>query len=202
MPGTDESTLRAVIADHFRVPPEQITLETRFMDDLGADELDMVDLLMEIEDKLGLSAVIIDSEPEKEIPSLQDALAYVARLREIRDLKEKARALVKSSPAAALEACEAGLRLMPTSLTFAGIKSEALMGLGRFDLAAAACRYTLELLQTKRFDGAEAMPEDLRRRAIAGEQARLQDCERGGPAPVPAAPPKGCLSVFLAALAL
>lgn len=46
--------LCALIAEQFGVEPENVTAETAFVDDLGADSVDLVDLSMALEDEFGM----------------------------------------------------------------------------------------------------------------------------------------------------
>lgn len=66
--------VKAVIADKLSVEPEKITLETRFIEDLDADSLDTVELIMGLEDEFGLE--ISDEDAEK-IRTVKDAVAYI-----------------------------------------------------------------------------------------------------------------------------
>ncbi len=52
-----------VIADKLGVEPAKITLEAKFVEDLGADSLDTVELVMQLEDEFNLE--IPDEEAEK-----------------------------------------------------------------------------------------------------------------------------------------
>lgn len=47
--------VRAALAAQFEIDPEKITLDTNLVDDLGADSLDVVELIMNIEDEFGIS---------------------------------------------------------------------------------------------------------------------------------------------------
>ena len=46
--------IRAAIAKQLNVPEENITPETRFVEDLKADSLDLVELVMDLEDRYGI----------------------------------------------------------------------------------------------------------------------------------------------------
>lgn len=54
--------LKAILCDQFDVEEDSITTETSLADDLGADSLDVVDLLMSIEDEFEVE--VPDSEAE------------------------------------------------------------------------------------------------------------------------------------------
>ena len=47
--------VRDALAKQFELDPEKITLDTNLVDDLGADSLDVVELIMNIEDEFGIS---------------------------------------------------------------------------------------------------------------------------------------------------
>ena len=66
--------VKAVIADKLQVEPEKVTLEARFIEDLGADSLDTVELIMGLEDEFGLE--ISDEEAEK-IRTVKDVVEYI-----------------------------------------------------------------------------------------------------------------------------
>ena len=47
--------VRDALAAQFELDPDKITMETNLIDDLGADSLDVVELIMNIEDEFGIS---------------------------------------------------------------------------------------------------------------------------------------------------
>jgi len=65
---------RELIAESLGVSPDEIRPESSFIDDLGADSLDIVELVMEIEKQFELE--IPDEEAEK-ISTVQDAVDYI-----------------------------------------------------------------------------------------------------------------------------
>lgn len=47
--------IRDLLANQFEVDPETITIDTSLIDDLGADSLDVVEMIMALEDEYGIS---------------------------------------------------------------------------------------------------------------------------------------------------
>lgn len=66
--------LKKILADQFDVEEDKITLETSMVDDLGADSLDVVDLLMSVEDEFEIE--IPDSDVEN-MKTVGDVVKYV-----------------------------------------------------------------------------------------------------------------------------
>ena len=66
--------LKKVIAEVLNVDPEEITMETTFTDDLGADSLDVFQIIMGIEEEFDIE---IDSEDAEKIVSVGDALERI-----------------------------------------------------------------------------------------------------------------------------
>jgi len=69
-----EKRLLKIIEDKLSVEPEKITLKADFIDDLSADSLDLVELIMAIEEDFDTE--IPDNDAEK-IRNLGDAIAYL-----------------------------------------------------------------------------------------------------------------------------
>jgi acyl carrier protein len=68
------SRVKAIIVDKLSVEESEVTNEASFTNDLGADSLDTVELIMEFEKEFGLS--IPDDQAEK-ISTVGDAIAFV-----------------------------------------------------------------------------------------------------------------------------
>ena len=69
-----ESRVKSIIVEKFGVSESEVTNEASFTNDLGADSLDTVELIMEIEDEFGIS--IPDDLAEK-ISTVGDAIKFV-----------------------------------------------------------------------------------------------------------------------------
>ena len=69
-----EEKVFAIVSSKLNVAKEKITRESSFINDLGADSLDTVELVMEIEDTFDLS--IPDDAAEK-IQTVGDAIKYI-----------------------------------------------------------------------------------------------------------------------------
>ncbi|WAA10674.1 acyl carrier protein [Fervidibacillus albus] len=63
-----------IIVDRLGVEESKVTLDATFKDDLGADSLDVVELVMELEDEFGLQFSDEDSE---KIVTVGDAVKYI-----------------------------------------------------------------------------------------------------------------------------
>lgn len=66
--------VKIIIVDKLGVDAEEVTPEKSFTNDLGADSLDTVELIMEFEKEFGIS--IPDDQAEK-ISTVGDAIAYI-----------------------------------------------------------------------------------------------------------------------------
>jgi acyl carrier protein len=69
-----EERVTALIVDQLGVSKEEAVLQASFLDDLGADSLDIVELVMSLEEEFDIE--IPDDDAEK-IQTIGDAIAYV-----------------------------------------------------------------------------------------------------------------------------
>ena len=67
-------TVKKIVADHLGVDEQKVTEESSFIDDLGADSLDTVELVMAFEEEFG--SEISDNEAEK-ILTVGDAVKFI-----------------------------------------------------------------------------------------------------------------------------
>ncbi len=68
------STVKKMVVDHLGVDETKVTNEANFIDDLGADSLDTVELVMAFEEEFG--SEISDTEAEK-ILTVGDAIKFI-----------------------------------------------------------------------------------------------------------------------------
>ena len=68
------AAVKKIVADHLGVDEQKVTEEASFIDDLGADSLDTVELVMAFEEEFG--SEISDNEAEK-ILTVGDAIKFI-----------------------------------------------------------------------------------------------------------------------------
>jgi acyl carrier protein len=66
--------IRDIVADLLDIDPETVTPESKFQADLGADSLDLVELIMEFEEQFGGE---ISDEDAQKITTVGEAVKYV-----------------------------------------------------------------------------------------------------------------------------
>ena len=69
-----EDKIKAIIAEQLGVKPEEVTPQASFIDDLGADSLDTVELIMALEEEFNVE--IPDEDAEK-MATVGDAIKYI-----------------------------------------------------------------------------------------------------------------------------
>ena len=69
-------TIQSLVAEQFAVEPEEVTMDTDLEEDLGADSVDLVELVMAMEEELEIGEV-----PEEELGGMKtvgDAVNFIA----------------------------------------------------------------------------------------------------------------------------
>jgi len=69
--------VRNALAEQFEVDAESITMETSLIDDLGADSLDVVELIMSLEDMFGIT---ISDEDAAQLHTVSRIVDYLEKL--------------------------------------------------------------------------------------------------------------------------
>ena len=69
-------TMRELVAEQFSLEPEEVSMETSFEDDLGADSVDVVELVMAMEGEFELG--VTQEEDLKGLKTVGDVVNYVA----------------------------------------------------------------------------------------------------------------------------
>lgn len=69
-----EERVKQIVVEKLSVEPSEVTPAASFVEDLGADSLDLVELVMEFEEAFGIE--IPDEDAEK-IRRVQEAVAYI-----------------------------------------------------------------------------------------------------------------------------
>ena len=62
------------LAEYFEIDPAKITLETKFVDDLGADSLALMELMFNLENETGKT---IDDDVMDKVKSVGDLVSYI-----------------------------------------------------------------------------------------------------------------------------
>lgn len=74
MADTAEARVKEIIVDELGVEADKVTLEASFVDDLGADSLDTVELVMAFEEEFGID---IPDEDAEQMRTVGDAVSYI-----------------------------------------------------------------------------------------------------------------------------
>tara|TARA_Y100000590_G_C15526216_1_gene941340 strand:- start:740 stop:973 length:234 start_codon:yes stop_codon:yes gene_type:complete len=69
-----EEQVKKIVVDHLGIEESKVTLESKFIDDLGADSLDTVELVMAFEEKFGIE---IPDDAAETIVTVQNAIDYI-----------------------------------------------------------------------------------------------------------------------------
>ena len=74
-----EQRVRDIIVEQLGVKPDQVTPEAKFIEDLGADSLDTVELIMALEEEFGIE--VPDEQAEK-LQTVGDVIKYIEDLQQ------------------------------------------------------------------------------------------------------------------------
>ena len=72
--GTTYERLKKIIVEQLGVDEEEVTPQASFVEDLNADSLDLVELIMSLEEEFGME---ISDEDAERIQKVQDAVEYI-----------------------------------------------------------------------------------------------------------------------------
>lgn len=75
MAGNTFERVRDIIVEQLGADPDEVTMEAKFRDDLEADSLDLVELIMSFEEEFGGE---ISDEQAQQITSVGDAVSFLA----------------------------------------------------------------------------------------------------------------------------
>ena len=68
--------LQSIIAEVLNIEPDEVTMTSTFVDDLGADSLDIFQIIMGIEEEFDIE---IDNEEAEKITTVQDAVEQIKK---------------------------------------------------------------------------------------------------------------------------
>ena len=69
-----EERVRDIIVEQLGVSPDEVKPESAFVEDLGADSLDLTELIMAMEEEFGTE---IDDDDAQKMMTVKDAIAYI-----------------------------------------------------------------------------------------------------------------------------
>ena len=76
MSNTTEARVREIIVEELGVEADKVTSNASFVDDLGADSLDTVELVMAFEEEFGID---IPDEDAEQMRTVGDAISYIEK---------------------------------------------------------------------------------------------------------------------------
>ena len=69
-----ETQVKQIVVDHLGIDDDKVTPESKFIDDLGADSLDTVEVVMAFEEKFGIE---IPDDAAETIQTVQNAIDFI-----------------------------------------------------------------------------------------------------------------------------
>lgn len=71
--------IKKMISEQFEIEEEDISMETSFRDDLNADSLDLMELIMNLEDEFELE---VEDDDVENINTVEDAVEYIDKIKD------------------------------------------------------------------------------------------------------------------------
>jgi acyl carrier protein len=71
-----EEKVKAIIVDQLGVSEDEVKPDSSFVEDLGADSLDLTELIMAMEEEFGIE---IDDDEAQKLVKVQDAVSYIEK---------------------------------------------------------------------------------------------------------------------------
>ena len=75
-PETIFKTMQDLIAEQFAIDADEVTMDSSFVDDLGADSVDLVELVMAMEEEFDIG--VIDEEDLQSLKTVGDCVRYLS----------------------------------------------------------------------------------------------------------------------------
>ena len=82
-----QDQVKKIVVDHLGIDEAKVTPEAKFIDDLGADSLDTVELVMAFEEKFGIE---IPDDAAETIQTVQNAIDYIVNKLRLENLLNRA----------------------------------------------------------------------------------------------------------------
>ncbi len=76
-PETIFKTMQDLIAEQFAIDADEVTMDSSFVDDLGADSVDLVELVMAMEEEFDIGE--IDEDDLQSLKTVGDCVRYLSR---------------------------------------------------------------------------------------------------------------------------
>ena len=74
----DFETVKSMIAEQLKVDPETITTESRLMEDLKADSANILVMIMDLEDRFGIT---VEDDQIMKLHTVGDVVSYIAKVK-------------------------------------------------------------------------------------------------------------------------
>ena len=69
--------VRDILAKQFEIDPATVTMDTNLVDDLGADSLDVVELIMSVEDEFG---IVVNDDSAANLVTVSQIVGFIEKM--------------------------------------------------------------------------------------------------------------------------